>query len=219
MAGTSPEAKLVSQRTFSAIVDAYVTGLMKIWASRAAQLTHQLLVLRFRGSLLPHSPAPEGWEHVFSELVAISRHEFESFGYVSDFGHLVFTTTLFDTFLTDATRFIFLLRPDSIGKSQGITVADIIDSDSRADLLRTAVDKRARELSYKSFADRIDFLVKNYGLALDISPETADELEHFSGVRNVMIHDQAFYELGLDEAGGVTYSARSCPCHPQGNRI
>ncbi len=205
----------LSQQTFAAIVQAFAGGLVKVWGSRAGQLTHQVLLLKFRTSPLPSSPVPPGWEEIFSELQAISYHELDSLRYVGDFGHLVFATTLFDTFLTDTTRFVFLLRPESIGKTQGITVAEILHAASKTELLRAAVEKRARELSYKSFAERIEFLGKNYGFAFDIASETAAELEHFSSLRNVMIHDQAFYDLSVNDSGDVTYAARSCPCHPR----
>jgi hypothetical protein len=210
---TDPDVQ--SQRTYALIVKAYLSGLAKVWSSRVGHLSHMVLLLKFRTSSLPVDAAPAGWEEIFSELVRISPHEYDSFRYVGDFGHLVFATTLFDTFLTDTTRFIFLLRPKSIGKTQGITVLDVINAGSKTELLRTAVEKRARDLSYKSFADRIEFLSSTYGLKIDMSHDTAQALEHFSGVRNVLIHDQAFYELGIADDGAVTHAIRSCPVHPR----
>lgn len=215
MSDSPGDPQIRSQQTYAVVVRAYLRGFGQVWSSRAGHLAHQLLVLDFRASSLPTALPPEGWESICSHLVGISRHEYDSFRYVGDFGHLVFATTLFDTFLTDTTRFILLLRPESIGKTQGITVADIIGAASKTELLRVAIDKRVRELSFKSFTDRIEFLAKTYGFEFEISEETTQELNHFSGVRNVLIHDQAFYELGLAEDGAVTHIARSCPSHPR----
>ena len=203
-------------KTYHEISLAYVMGFRKTTLARAGQLTLEIALLALRnGSVPPRLSWPEDWRKVLEELHSVTYDEYDSFKYVGNFGHLVFATTLLDSFLTDTTRFIFLMLPASIGKAQGITVSDIVAAKSTEELLRAAVEKRVRDVSYRSFCDRVQYLNEQYGLEVSLSPDVASDLEHFSGVRNVMIHDQAFYDLRVARDGSVLLEQHSCSVHPR----
>ncbi len=192
-----------SYETYTHIVLGYADGLFRVAAARMTQLTLEIAVLKFRATASPRPQVPAEYSEVLQELESISPAAHADLKYIANFGQLVFVTTLLDTFLTDTTEFIFMLRPASIGKSQGITVADIVDAKSTSELLRRAVEQKAREVSYKSFIERVEYLEKQYGLQLKLDAQTRKQIEHHSSVRNVLIHDHAAYDLRLDPDGSV----------------
>jgi hypothetical protein len=205
-----------NDKAYEAIALAYVRSFTKLIAARAGQLALELALLSFRSRPYPPEPTwPAEWKEVLKGIESISVHEYDSFKYVGDFGHLVFATTLLDSFLVDTTRFLFLLLPESIGKAQGITVNDIVSAKSVDDLLVAAVEKRARDLSYKSFLERLDFLETHFGIPIKLDSDVKSEIEHYSGIRNVIIHDQAFYNLKRDGHGQIVLDVHSCPVHPR----
>ena len=189
--------------------------MVRIWSARTSQLTLQLTLLNLNSDCSETSQPPEQYEKTIQELRSVRYDEYDAWRYVAEFGHLVYGTSLFDTFLNDTTRFMFSLLPSSIGKSQGITVNDIVHATSTTELLHRAVDKRAREISYQSFADRISFLTSNYGLVIDIPEQTKKSLEHYSGVRNVVIHDQGHFDFALQPDGTLDIVQKACALHPK----
>jgi hypothetical protein len=76
------------------------------------------------------------------------------------------------------------------------------------------VGKRAREVSYLPFTARIDFLRKRFGLRVDLSEEIVTALEHYSTLRNTVVHDQGVFSLGLDDGYRITLDGERCPLHP-----
>lgn len=198
---------------YGAVVTSYIGGLLRMHSSRIGHLSLSAVLLEFRAI---DRTGPLTGEHVsvLQELRKIAFHEYDAFEYVGNFGHLVYATTLLDTFLTDTTRFIFLAIPASVGKAQGITVSDIMAARSTSELLRKAVDKRARELSYKSFIDRIEFFKDQYSARIELDDDTRQSLEHFSGIRNVIIHDQGYIDFSPEPDGTIKLTQKSCPVHP-----
>ena len=47
-----------------------------------------------------------------------------------------------------------------------------------------------------------------------LSSQAQDSLEHYSSVRNTVVHDQGIFELHLDENGNVASRQKTCPRHP-----
>jgi hypothetical protein len=85
----------------------------------------------------------------------IDHESFDSFMYVEYVSHLVYATSLLDTFLTETTTFLFLLFPQAMGKSHQVPLKLLIDSDSRSAALTQAAHTRAREISFKAISDRL----------------------------------------------------------------
>jgi hypothetical protein len=160
-----------------------------------------------------HSPAGITDLPVFRYLAQI-RHWADAHAYVSEVSHLVYATTILDTFLSDTTVFLFLLFPSAMGKNQQVPLRTIIDSSSRNDALTKAAQSRARELSYLPFPARIQALRERFGLNVELSPAMDEALEYYPTVRNSAVHDQGLYEVRLDEAGQVECRQKTCPLHP-----
>src|ERR1035438_8823726 len=90
----------------------------------------------------------------------IDHESFDSFMYVEYVSHLVYATSLLDTFLTETTTFLFLLFPQAMGKSHQVPLKLLIDSDSRSAALTQAAHTRAREISFKAISDRLACIIR-----------------------------------------------------------
>jgi len=151
---------------------------------------------------------------VLDHLAHIPLESYDALAYVTNVSHLVYATSLLDTFLSDTTLFLFLLIPQSMGKNQQVPLRTIIETSSRNEALTSAAVGRTREISYLPFPGRIDFLKDTFGLKIMLNPDQADSLSHYSSVRNAAVHDQGIFELRLDDNGSVISRQKTCPRHP-----
>jgi hypothetical protein len=51
-------------------------------------------------------------------------------------------------------------------------------------------------------------------LKIDLEPQVTTALEHYSTVRNTVIHDQSVFEVSLDNNQGLQAKRKTCPRHP-----
>jgi hypothetical protein len=145
---------------------------------------------------------------------AIRFESFDSLTYVMNISLLVYATSLLDTFLTESTTFLLLLIPAAIGKSFQVPLKTLIDAESRNAALTQAALSRSRDISYKTFLDRLQFLRDTFGLEIDIKSDTAERLVHFSNLRNTAVHDQGIFEFFLDDSGRVATRQKACEHRP-----
>ena len=132
---------------------------------------------------------PEG-NVALERLGSIERSEYEAYCYLANIAYLIYATTLLDTFLSETTRFLLLLFPRALGKKQTVPIEILLDSSSRAHIIESTVAKKVRELGHEGFLGRLSFLREQFGLSMNLSDEDNLGLEHFSGIRNALIHDQ-----------------------------
>lgn len=199
-------------RSYLDVATSFVEGLLRIWGAEAASARLMCALVEFHGlgGAGLDGPGAPALDH----LARIPFDSYDALAYVTNVSHLVYATSLLDTFISDTTLFLFLLIPKSMGKNQQIPLRTIIEASSRNDALTLAASGRTREISYLPFPGRIDFLRDTFGLALNLSSEETDALMHYSSVRNTAVHDQGIYELGLDENGSVVSRKKACPRHP-----
>jgi len=200
-------------RDYNTLASSFVLGLFRLSEARIVALTTAIALFRL------HSEPPEADgiprdNAIVDELRRISYSEYDSFRYVTDASLLVYATTLLDTFLTDTTRFLLLLHPDSIGDNQTVSLKSLLSAASTAELITDAALRRAREISYLPFLGRIEFLRKKFGLEIVLNANTVADLDHYSGIRNVVVHDQAVFDVRLDHSGVLEVSRKTCPRHP-----
>ena len=199
-------------KAYESLAVSFIQGLIRIWGAEAASARLVCACMAFHQP--GHVPVEGKAAQVFDHLARIEYRSFDAFQYVTNVSHLIYATTLLDTFLTDTTCFLFLLFPHSMGKDQQLPLRVLIDASSRNDALTKAAISRAREISYLSFEARIEFLVQTFGLHLSLTKEDVAVLNHYAGIRNVAVHDQGIYELHLDENGRPFSSRKTCPRHP-----
>ena len=104
---------------FSRLVLAYFQGCYRF---NDAQLAFELL----SAALITYRTSQEVdiSEHPYSEVLdyvkRTSTRAYRAFEYVGRISHLVYATTLFDTFISDCTHFLLLLHPRAMGKNHEV---------------------------------------------------------------------------------------------------
>jgi hypothetical protein len=144
----------------------------------------------------------------------VSPSNLNSFLYISFISYLIYSTTLFDTFLSDCTKFLLMLYLNAVGKNQSITVEALLSASSQSELINQAVSRKVREVSYLPFIGRVEFLQSTFGLKFETDAETFKFLEHYSGLRNVAVHDQGMFEIQLSKRGKLEAFPKSNFPHP-----
>ncbi len=210
----TPVMRSSSAQAYDLVVKSYVTGMGNAWASGVSRKTldiirHRLKIMHLEGELEIDLENP-----IHKELVSLDDLECMAGEYVGNFGQLVYGSSVFDTFLADTTKFLFLLFPSSIGSTKAVTVNDIVLATSTADLLCDAVNQRVLEIGYKSILERVRFLETTYKLETGISQTTRDRLDRFWVLRSTAVHDQGAVELSRD-GDNVKGELRACPFTPQ----
>lgn len=199
--------------TYLGLIRSYTHGFVRFASARIAALSLQNTVLSYRArSRVDFSESP--YADVLSRVDQISQREFESFEYIYDLSCLVYLTSLFDTFLSDTTKFLLLLHPRSIGANQAVSLEAVLSAKSTYDLLNDVANKKAREISYLPFSGRLDFLTQHFGLRITLDGETLAQLHHYSTLRNAAVHDQAVFDCLLNAEGRLTLQQKACPLHP-----
>ena len=133
----------------------------------------------------------------------IPSNSTESLESVTNVSHLVYATTLFDTFLSETTQFLFLLLPHAMGEDQPVPLRALIDEASKSEAITHAALVRTRQTGYLPFVERIQFLRQTFGLEIALPAETADGLAHFSSTRDCAAHDHGTFSFRLDDQGNV----------------
>lgn len=199
-------------QSYLSVTVSFIDGLLRIWSAEAAsaRLICALTGFHASGRLGLDGPSAP----VLVHLDRVPNSSYESLSYVKDVSHLVYATTLLDTFLSDTTMFLFLLFPGAMGKNHQVSLRTLIDASSRNEALTKAAAVRTREIGYLPFTGRIDFLRESFGLAITLDAETSNALAHYSTVRNTAVHDQGVFELRLDDSGHVQSRQKACRRHP-----
>jgi hypothetical protein len=194
------------------IAQSLAHGLFRIWGAEAASARLMCALTEFYVSdrIGLDGPGAAALQH----LNRIPYSSYESLAYITDVSHLVYATTLLDTFLSDTTLFLLLLHPASIGKNYQIPLQTLLSTSSRNEAITQAGLTRTREIGYLPFPGRIQFLKDTFGLIFDLDANAGEILAYYPSVRNTAVHDQGIFELILDNHGQVTSRMKACPRRP-----
>lgn len=196
--------------TYQAVWLTFVTGYIRLYKASVA-VNSASLILKRNPRLAEDVKELDPLRGAVNDPLV---EAFDGMRYVTNVSFLVYATALLDTFLTETTIFLFLLLPHSMGKSEQIPLKTLIESKSRSDALRKVALRRAKQISYRSFDERLQLLNKIFGLKLAFEDKVLDELRRCSEMRNRAVHDQGYFELKLDENGEISHKQRSCELHP-----
>jgi hypothetical protein len=184
------------------VLQSFVRNIRRISVVQLGFAKLALATLHVKGATVEVQP-DEAVEAALQELREITEEELEALEYFHATAELVYLTSVIDTFLSETTKFLYLLNPGSIGKNASITLDSVLRSTSKAQLVTDAAEKRARELGHLGFHARIEALRQTFGLRVALPTETIEALTKYSGIRNVLVHDQGLYEIALSDAGMV----------------
>jgi len=203
-----------NREAYEHVLQSFVFGFLRLFQAEAAISRLNAALIQYRSEKPDPPVAGSSFEKVFEHLHRIPYQSYDALRYVTDLSHLVYATTILDTFITDTTLFLLLLHPGAIGRNQQIRLSNILAAKSTSEVLTDAAVEKARELSYLSFEARIEYLRETFGLKLEIDGQTAAALRHYPSKRNVAVHDQGVYELRRDETGKVATRRKTCAVHP-----
>jgi hypothetical protein len=198
-------------KSYTRVALSFGTGLLRLWRAEAASSRLMCALVEFHRT---GKAGLDGDQPTFKHLGKIQYSSVDSLVYVTDVSHLIYATTLLDTFLTDTTVFLFLQFPHAMGSNQQVPLRTIIDSASRNEALTHAAKARARDISYLPFSGRIEFLRDKFGLAIAIASSDGEALQNYSSIRNSAVHDQAMFALSLDESGDIIANQKADQPHP-----
>lgn len=115
---------------------------------------------------------------------------------------IIVSATVFDSFLTDVSRFLLLLRPEALPKDRQIRLAQVFQAQSLPALITAAVDQYTHELSYKSLRERVGFLKDRFGVPVEQAATLVDECEELAALRNRLVHTASRYSYSVGERRG-----------------
>ncbi len=187
--------------TYLNIAFSFSQGVVQIWGAQAACTRLMRALEGFHALAQPWNENPAS--AVLQQLARVPYNSIEPLSYVTKVSHLVYATTLFDTFLSETTQFLFLLRPHALGESQPVPLRALLDAASKGEAISQAAFARTRELGYLPFAERIQFLRETFGLEIALLADTAEGLAHYSSARHNAANDQEIFPFRLDERGNV----------------
>jgi hypothetical protein len=208
----APDSTDQNVKSYESIAFSFSRGLVRLWGAEAASARLMCALGAFHRS--DNAGIDGSAKSILEHLAKIEYSSYESLAYVTDVSHLVYATSLLDTFLFDTTLFLFLLFPQAMGKNQQVPLSTLIDAASRNDAITKAAVARAREISYLPFVARVQFFRDKFGLAIEIEAKDCEALEHYPSIRNAAVHDQGLFDLALDDGGLIKAKRKACHIHP-----
>ncbi len=198
---------------YGKVVASFGLGLQRFWGAEAAAARLIVALLEFRqapGELVEDHPHIEA----LRSLEKVAYSSYDALSYVMGISHLVYATTILDTFLTDTTQFLLLIHPKAMGSQRQVALGSVLDAETVEDLVTDAAVKRAREVAYLPFAGRLEFLTKTFGLVIDLPIDVAQAIEHYPSIRNTAVHDQGMFDIRLGQGGSISLRQKTSARYP-----
>jgi len=206
------------QRLWATVVLAHAHSLLRAAEARALQLTLAVALPRLQIALATaDADVVQSLPNDLREALAVfdpaTPSQYDAYLYVTPLTLLIYYTTLLDTFLQDTVEFLLFLHPNAIGNVE-VSFREVLSASSHQDIVNKAVKRTVREVGFLSFAGRLAWLRKRFGLTITISQQTQAELLHYTDVRNTVVHDQGYFDFSIDDSGHICLIRRACPMHP-----
>ncbi len=208
--GNSPYA------TYTRIADSFLLGMMGVWKARIVSTSLSLLLFEYRASKseIDNEVRSASTAKVLRYLELLSLDEYLGFENVTNASYFVYVMALFDSFLSDTTKFLLLLKPEALGQECKVPLSAVLAARSRSAIITDEVIRRVKKIGYQSFSTRLEFLENRFAFQLGLSSEVIAGLERFADLRNAVVHDLGTLSLSLDADQELVVELRSCPLHP-----
>lgn len=205
-------------RTYSCVAESFLRGIVRLYQARIVFKGHEAFLIGLHTKQVDLSGIGDEAKRLL-DMCRVSYAEYDSYSYLVEASMFVYGTTLFDTFLSDTTRFLYLANLDQLAeKGVQVPLREVV-AKSRAAIINETVSAKSRKLASRPFSQRIETLDKRFRLKLTIPDATRRTLEHFSSIRNSFIHDQAVYDVTMNEDGEVQARRKTCPLHPRSSTV
>lgn len=137
-------------------------------------------------------------DDVVSTLNQLDKERMDTYHQFGAEMELIYATSSFDTFLSDVTRVCIMSLPRLFLKSKSIAVSYVLGP-NLVETLNQAVNELLREISRKSFQERISYLSDKLGVKFQIPEGDLAVLREWSQVRNALMHDRSITELRFSD--------------------
>lgn len=112
------------------------------------------------------------------------------------------------TYLSELLREIFVARPEVLRSSEQVSIQEIMQFTSVADLIAYLADRKITQLSFSGLGDVMVFFDKRLGLELLLERSLLDRMREWVALRNLFVHrrgmvDQRALDAGLSGAFAV----------------
>jgi hypothetical protein len=194
------------------IASSFSSAIGRVWEAEAAIAKLELALKEFHTFDQSHLDGPASV--VLRQLARVPDKSLKSLEHVTNIAHLIYATTLFDTFLTETTQFLFLSIPRAMGADQQIPLSGLFDPSSRNAAITNAALERAREVGQLPFARRLQLVQETCAMKIVLPEAVWEAMNQFSSVGGSATHDpQGDIQLQLDDRGEIVIKAQSCPRH------
>jgi len=201
---------------YTRVAESFVVGMMGVWKARIVSNTVSILVAKYQMACaeLPVGEWTPRTADLLKALRLVSPDEYFGFRDVTDASHFVYATALFDSFLSESTKFLLLLKPEALGEDCKVPIGAVLAAKSRSDIINNEVLRRAKNLGFQPVTNRLEFLQRRFGLGPLVSPSMMERLQDFIAQRNRLVHDLGTFALAVGEDRELLLRARACPHHP-----
>ncbi len=198
---------------YSKILLSFGTGMLRFWGAEAATSRLSLAWMSFNFEK-EMSISDNPFRECLEQLAKIPKESFDSYTYIEDISHLVYATTLLDSFLYDTTLFLLLKFPRTMSVNRQVSFDTVLSAQSVFAVINETASKKAREVAFSTFIERLDYLNEKFGLEIKLDKDTKKALIHYPSIRNTAVHDQGVFALSLNDKGELTSSQKTCIKHP-----
>ncbi len=199
--------------SYAKISSAFPRGALRLWSAIATSLRLQIALVNFHGIEKNKIPADLLQLRVGTALSSISPPEFDAYCAVTALSQLVYATALFDSYITDTTRFLLIRDPLKLGIRSPVSWETFLNTRARVPTITEAVTRRAREVAFWPFLRRIEYLNKTFGAGIVLADDQRTKLEHFVSIRNAIVHDHAMFEPIMQGSGELVAQQRRAIHH------
>jgi len=105
--------------------------------------------------------------------------------------------SIFDSFLSDLTRFLLLMHPNAIPKDRQVKISEIVTQSNLSNVLDSIVNRYVHELSYRNVTERIQYLSQTFGIDLSKSSDQIAQVQEYAELRNRLIHDTSLFRYRM----------------------
>jgi hypothetical protein len=201
---------------YTRIADSFLLGMMGVWKARIVSSTLTILLFAYRASKseIDKEVPSASTAKLLHELEHLSLDEYLGYENVTNASHFVYVMALFDSFLSDTTKFLLLLKPEALGQECKVPLGAVLAANSRSAFITDEVIRRVKKIGFQPFSTRLEFLEKRFAFQLGLGPEVTASLERLADQRNALVHDLGALSLSLDADQKLVVETRSCPLHP-----
>lgn len=103
---------------------------------------------------------------------------------------LSYLVTVFEGYLADIVREIFLAHPEALKSARELTAETVLGLGGRKGIVSYLAEREVEELLYKSFPRVVDYFDKKFNIDLSASGVSAGKLNEIGQTRHIHVHNR-----------------------------